>query len=111
MPSTSKSIQCNLGVTTYTITIPVEKGRLKAVSLSQIEGVSVPGELYAMVALAIEPASPTTILAPLCAGAFTVYQPLGWDGDLPLEPNFTIYARIKALADVVVKLAILTEAP
>jgi len=109
MPTTSVSKQCTTALQTYVLTLPVERGRLKAVSVSQIEGTSVPGQLFTMVALAQQPASPTTIVASLCSGPFTVYQPIGWDGDIPLEPNMTIYARFKAKADVTIKLSALVE--
>lgn len=80
-----------------------------AVTVSQSEGTSIPGANFVMLALCTEPAGPTTIIAALASGSFTVYQPLGWNGNLPLEPNMVIWARCKNRGSGTINLSVLTE--
>lgn len=109
MPTTSVNRNAGIGPSAFTLRLPVERGRLKAVSVTQVEGDPTYGGLNASIFVASEPATPSSILAHLASGIFTEYQPLGWTGDINLEPNMTVYARLRTLGQAQVKLAIIVE--
>ncbi len=109
MPYTSINRDAGVGPSAITLRLPVSRGHLKAVSVSQIAGDSNPGALHVTCSLSAEPATPETMIAFLFAGAFTTYHPIGWSGDLPLEEEMTVYARFRTYGQANIKLAIVTE--
>ncbi|KKM99116.1 hypothetical protein LCGC14_1151120 [marine sediment metagenome] len=92
-----------------TTSFPIERGRLKAVAIVQTGGVSIPGSLFASISVATDPASSATISAVLLIGSFTTLQPLGWDGDIPLGPGHTIFARFHTRAAAEMKIVLTVE--
>ena len=109
MPTTSITTNVGVGPSSVSFRIPVEKGRLKAVSIAQVSGYPTYGGLAAYLSLAMIPAAPGSIVAHLNAGVFTQYQSLGWTGDIPLSPGLTVYARARTLGLCEVKMTVITE--
>ena len=109
MPSTSISRNMGVGPSAVTLRLKAEKGRLKACTVTQIEGLSDPGALYVSVGIALAPGTPATIVAFLYSGSFTEYEPIGWTGDIPLGPQYEVYARFRTIGQATCKLAIVTE--
>lgn len=109
MAFTSINRSIGAGIGSFTLTIPVEKGRLKSVAVHQISGTGVPGANHVRCSVSGGGEGLQSSLVKLFSGTFTTSTPLGWDGDIPLSATMSVSATINFSAPAEIKLSLITD--
>ncbi len=109
MPSTSINTSVGSGITSFNLVIPISKGRLTGVAIHQLSGTVIPGTLHVSCSLSKEVSTLAQSIVHFFAGSFASNEPLGWTGDIPLDQDYFINARIQTEQTAAIKLSCITE--
>lgn len=89
--------------------IPVDKGRLLAVSVTNQNALSKDGQAFIRIGMFRDQGVGGPIVTMFASGYVGFLTPLFWHGNIPLEPDMSVFLFARSVDDATVDFSVITD--